>query len=153
MVCEGSRRSIRCQQGPDTMSFICSADGLDGDDGELDASARRADDRSRFQQHQPAGRRPHHLGICAWAWLRQFFLAEAFEMIARSRTTGCQGPFVFAPIAELFGRKAAYTTSTIPFALINAACVIAPNLPSLIVLRFFAGVFGSSGPGLGVATV
>ncbi|KAL7408914.1 major facilitator superfamily domain-containing protein [Mrakia frigida] len=63
------------------------------------------------------------------------------------------GPFLFAPISELYGRKSAYTTSTIPFALMNLSCIFAPSMPALIVLRFFAGVFASSGPSLGIATV
>lgn len=63
------------------------------------------------------------------------------------------GPFVFAPVAELFGRQLAYASSMTGFCAFNLACCFAPNLPAMIVLRFFAGVFGSSGPGLGVATI
>ncbi|KAK4047220.1 hypothetical protein OIV83_005522 [Microbotryomycetes sp. JL201] len=52
------------------------------------------------------------------------------------------GPFLFAPVSELYG-----------FLAFNLGCCFAPNLPAMIVLRFFSGVFGSSGPGLGVATI
>ncbi|KAM0791662.1 hypothetical protein ACM66B_006098 [Microbotryomycetes sp. NB124-2] len=63
------------------------------------------------------------------------------------------GPFVFAPVSELYGRQMAYATSMMGFLAFNLGCCFAPNLASMIVLRFFAGVFGSSGPGLGVATI
>ncbi|CED83715.1 Synaptic vesicle transporter SVOP and related transporters (major facilitator superfamily) [Phaffia rhodozyma] len=63
------------------------------------------------------------------------------------------GPFIFSPIAELFGRQVSYILSTVPYALLTASCIVAPNLYSLIILRFFCGICGSSGPTLGVATV
>jgi DHA1 family multidrug resistance protein-like MFS transporter len=44
---------------------------------------------------------------------------------------GC-GPFLFAPTAELYGRQSAYISSTVPYALLNAACIVAP--------RFVAGL-------------
>ncbi|KAK4047042.1 hypothetical protein OIO90_006325 [Microbotryomycetes sp. JL221] len=54
------------------------------------------------------------------------------------------GPFLFAPISELYGRQVAYASSMIGFFAFNLGCCFAPS---------FAGVFGSSGPGLGVATI
>ncbi|ORY84191.1 major facilitator superfamily domain-containing protein [Leucosporidium creatinivorum] len=63
------------------------------------------------------------------------------------------GPFAFAPISELYGRQTAYSVSMLGFTAFNLGCCFADNIVALIVLRFFAGVFGSSGPGLGVATI
>ncbi|GAA5909400.1 hypothetical protein JCM6882_000972 [Rhodosporidiobolus microsporus] len=63
------------------------------------------------------------------------------------------GPFVFAPISELYGRQRAYSTSQVGFTAMNLGCCFVKGLPGLIVLRFLAGFFGSSGPGLGVATI
>ncbi|KAK4703134.1 hypothetical protein P7C70_g3089, partial [Phenoliferia sp. Uapishka_3] len=63
------------------------------------------------------------------------------------------GPFLFAPVSELYGRQVAYTLSMIGFTFLNLGCAFATNLPGLVVLRFLAGCFGSSGPGLGVATI
>ncbi|GAA5827948.1 hypothetical protein JCM11251_005660 [Rhodosporidiobolus azoricus] len=63
------------------------------------------------------------------------------------------GPFVFAPISELYGRQVAYSVSQAGFAAMNLGCCFVNNLPGLIVLRTLAGFFGSSGPGLGVATI
>ncbi|BGP21196.1 MFS polyamine transporter [Rhodotorula toruloides] len=65
---------------------------------------------------------------------------------------GC-GPFVMAPIAELYGRQRAYSISMIGFSIMNLVCCFVDSLPGLIVLRFLSGFFGSSGPGLGVATI
>ncbi|GAA5966722.1 hypothetical protein JCM8115_002789 [Rhodotorula mucilaginosa] len=65
---------------------------------------------------------------------------------------GC-GPFVFAPLSELYGRQRAYVVSMIGFTLMNLGCCFVDSLPGIIVLRFLAGFFGSSGPGLGVATI
>ncbi|GAA6007997.1 hypothetical protein JCM10207_006991 [Rhodosporidiobolus poonsookiae] len=63
------------------------------------------------------------------------------------------GPFVFAPISELYGRQRGYIISMIGFTAMNLGCCFVNNLAGLVVLRFLAGFFGSSGPGLGVATV
>ncbi|CAK9787121.1 putative polyamine transport-related protein [Cutaneotrichosporon oleaginosum] len=62
------------------------------------------------------------------------------------------GPFLFAPISELWGRQVAYQSSQVCFTLFCMACALAPNMAALLVLRFFCGVFGSVGPTLGVAT-
>ncbi|GAA5991335.1 hypothetical protein JCM10908_003263 [Rhodotorula pacifica] len=65
---------------------------------------------------------------------------------------GC-GPFVFAPLSELYGRQMGYVISMIGFTFMNLGCCFVDSLPGFIVLRFLAGFFGSSGPGLGVATI
>ncbi|KAL7419716.1 hypothetical protein Q5752_005632 [Cryptotrichosporon argae] len=63
------------------------------------------------------------------------------------------GPFLFAPISELYGRQVAYITSETIFILFCLGTALSQSMPALLVLRFFAGVFGSVGPSLGVATV
>ncbi|KAI5474875.1 MFS polyamine transporter [Pseudohyphozyma bogoriensis] len=63
------------------------------------------------------------------------------------------GPFLFAPISELKGRRTAYLISMAGFTAMNLGCALAPNMAGLIVMRCLAGIFGSSGPGLGPATI
>ncbi|SCV72192.1 BQ2448_4886 [Microbotryum intermedium] len=65
---------------------------------------------------------------------------------------GC-GPFLFAPISELYGRQVAYSSSMILFTILNLVLCFAPSFSSILVLRLFSGIFGSSGPSLGVATL
>ncbi|BGP52525.1 hypothetical protein JCM8202v2_000079 [Rhodotorula sphaerocarpa] len=65
---------------------------------------------------------------------------------------GC-GPFVFAPISELYGRQKAYVASMIGFTIMNLGCCFVDSLAGFVILRFLCGFFGSSGPGLGVATI
>lgn len=65
---------------------------------------------------------------------------------------GC-GPFIFAPISELYGRQTAYLISLTCYTLFCLGTALSQNMPTLLVLRFFCGVFGSSGPALGVATI
>ncbi|GFZ42665.1 hypothetical protein JCM24511_00382 [Saitozyma sp. JCM 24511] len=62
------------------------------------------------------------------------------------------GPFLFAPISELYGRQVAYHVSQVCFVVFCIGTAVSQNMATLIVLRFFCGVFGSSGPALGVAT-
>lgn len=63
------------------------------------------------------------------------------------------GPFCLAPVSELKGRQPVYVLSSIVFVLFNVGCSVSPNFAALCVLRFFAGVFGSSGPSLGAGTI
>ncbi|KAL1405713.1 hypothetical protein Q8F55_007383 [Vanrija albida] len=62
------------------------------------------------------------------------------------------GPFLFAPMSELYGRQPAYMLSQTLFVIFCMAAALAPNMPGLIILRFLCGCFGSVGPTLGVAT-
>lgn len=57
-------------------------------------------------------------------------VADRGRRVTRHRTQF--GPFIFSPVAELYGRQSAYITSTLPFALFNASCLLAPKfvLPS-----------------------
>ncbi|GAA6009549.1 hypothetical protein JCM10207_003822 [Rhodosporidiobolus poonsookiae] len=63
------------------------------------------------------------------------------------------GPFIFAPISELYGRQPAYVSSMVGFTAMHLASCFIDNLPGLIAVRFLSGFFGSSAPSLGVATI
>ncbi|KAI0098856.1 polyamine transporter 3 [Nemania sp. FL0031] len=54
------------------------------------------------------------------------------------------GPMVFAPLAELYGRQVVYAVTFTLTTLFGGASIASPNIQTLLVLRFFAGTFGSS---------
>ncbi|KAG6000347.1 hypothetical protein E4U21_005556 [Claviceps maximensis] len=54
------------------------------------------------------------------------------------------GPLLWAPLSELFGRQVLFFATYACLAAFNAGCAGANNVWTLIVLRFFAGAFGSS---------
>ncbi|KAB8067273.1 major facilitator superfamily domain-containing protein [Aspergillus leporis] len=54
------------------------------------------------------------------------------------------GPLLWAPLSELFGRQLLFTTTYAALTAFNAACTGSKNAYTLIILRFFAGAFGSS---------
>ncbi|KAI0423787.1 polyamine transporter 3 [Xylaria sp. FL1042] len=54
------------------------------------------------------------------------------------------GPMVFAPLAELYGRQIVYAATFFLCTLFGGASIASPNIQTLLVLRFFAGAFGSS---------
>ncbi|WVF67123.1 hypothetical protein IAT40_001868 [Kwoniella sp. CBS 6097] len=62
------------------------------------------------------------------------------------------GPFIFAPISELYGRQPAYFISQILLCIFTLGTGFSNHMATLIVLRFFCGMFGSVAPSLGVAT-
>lgn len=53
------------------------------------------------------------------------------------------GPLVLSPLSEIYGRLIIYHIANVCFIAFNAACALAPSLPSLIVFRFLSGFFGS----------
>jgi multidrug resistance protein len=63
------------------------------------------------------------------------------------------GPMLAGPSSEVLGRKAVYLVSIPIFALFILGSGFSKNIASLIVCRFFAGVFGSPGLSIGSATV
>lgn len=63
------------------------------------------------------------------------------------------GPLFMAPLSELKGRKPVYVTTALLFTIFNVATAVAPNYPALLILRFIAGIFGSTGPSLGGGTI
>jgi multidrug resistance protein len=54
------------------------------------------------------------------------------------------GPLLWAPLSELYGRQIIFAISFTGFTAFNAGCIAAQNISQLLVLRFFAGAFGSS---------
>ncbi|EXJ71436.1 uncharacterized protein A1O5_05244 [Cladophialophora psammophila CBS 110553] len=54
------------------------------------------------------------------------------------------GPLLWAPLSELYGRQIIYFISFGGFTAFCAGCAGANNIGTLLVLRFFAGAFGSS---------
>ncbi|KAI1307857.1 polyamine transporter 3 [Xylaria venustula] len=54
------------------------------------------------------------------------------------------GPMAFAPLAELYGRQIVYAVTFFMTTLFGGASIASPNIQTLLVLRFFAGTFGSS---------
>lgn len=63
------------------------------------------------------------------------------------------GPMLAGPASEVLGRKAVYLVSIPIFALFILGSGFSQNIASLIICRFFAGVFGSPGLSIGSATV
>ncbi|KAH8916919.1 MFS general substrate transporter [Atractiella rhizophila] len=63
------------------------------------------------------------------------------------------GPFLWAPISELYGRRPSYLFSVFGFLIFNIACGVSHSMAQLIIFRLLAGSFASSGPGLGAASV
>lgn len=54
------------------------------------------------------------------------------------------GPLLWAPLSELFGRQVLFCGTYAALTAFNAGAAGATNIQSLIILRFFAGAFGSS---------
>ncbi|KAK6068802.1 major facilitator superfamily transporter [Seiridium cupressi] len=54
------------------------------------------------------------------------------------------GPLLWAPLSELFGRQILFFGTYMALTAFNAGAAAAPNIQTLIILRFFAGTFGSS---------
>lgn len=53
------------------------------------------------------------------------------------------GPLMWAPLSEIYGRIPVYHLTNAGFLAFTIGCAVAPSLASLIVFRFFAGLFGS----------
>lgn len=63
------------------------------------------------------------------------------------------GPFCLAPSSELIGRRPVYIVTSVVFIFFNVGTALAPTFAGLCILRFLAGVFGSTGPSLGAASI
>ena len=50
------------------------------------------------------------------------------------------GPLLLAPLSEIYGRRFVLTGGNVFFCVWQIGCALAPNLPSLIVFRFLAGM-------------
>jgi MFS family permease len=54
------------------------------------------------------------------------------------------GPQVFGPLSELYGRKFPLVLGIFLSAIFNIPTATAPNLATIMISRFFAGVFGAA---------
>ncbi|EPQ61015.1 MFS general substrate transporter [Gloeophyllum trabeum ATCC 11539] len=63
------------------------------------------------------------------------------------------GPFLFAPLSELYGRMFVYRLTMTAFTVLQVGCALSNSIGTLIILRFLSGVFGSAPPSLGQATI
>ncbi len=53
------------------------------------------------------------------------------------------GPLFLAPLSEIYGRRYVLTCANAFFAVWQIGCALAPNLTTLIIFRFFAGIGGA----------
>lgn len=74
-------------------------------------------------------------------------------MMIRRCTGMAFGPFAFAPASELVGRRPVYVSTAFAFVVLNAGTALVPTYQGLIVLRFLAGIAGSTGPTLGSGVI
>lgn len=63
------------------------------------------------------------------------------------------GPLIGAPLSETFGRKAVFLTTTPIFALFILGAALSQSITSLVVCRFFAGVFAAPAVSNASATI
>lgn len=54
------------------------------------------------------------------------------------------GPLVWAPLSEVYGRRAVFVVSFAGYTAFSVATACSQNIASLLALRFFASAFGSS---------
>jgi len=54
------------------------------------------------------------------------------------------GPLLWAPLSELFGRQILFFSTYAALTAFNGGCIGAQNSWTLLIMRFFAGAFGSS---------
>ncbi|QKX62188.1 uncharacterized protein TRUGW13939_09347 [Talaromyces rugulosus] len=102
-------------------------------------------------------------GVMAWATLAVSLVSSAysggmvqimlqFGIVEEVATLGISlfvmgfavGPLMWAPLSELFGRQILFIATYALLTAFNAGCAGAQNSWTLIILRFFAGAFGSS---------
>jgi multidrug resistance protein len=63
------------------------------------------------------------------------------------------GPFIIAPLSELYGRVPLYHACNVLFLIFTIACAVAQTLPQLIVFRLLAGIAGVCPLTIGSGTV
>ncbi|KAF7122566.1 hypothetical protein CNMCM5793_000591 [Aspergillus hiratsukae] len=63
------------------------------------------------------------------------------------------GPFLIAPLSEMYGRVPLYHACNILFLIFTIACAVAQSLPQLIVFRLLAGIAGVCPLTIGSGTV
>ncbi|KAJ5915292.1 hypothetical protein N7454_011046 [Penicillium verhagenii] len=65
----------------------------------------------------------------------------------------CFGPFLIAPLSEIYGRVPLYHVCNFFFLIFIIACAVAQSMPQLIVFRFLAGLAGVCPLTIGSGTV
>ncbi|KAF9891852.1 hypothetical protein FE257_003337 [Aspergillus nanangensis] len=63
------------------------------------------------------------------------------------------GPFIIAPLSEMYGRVPLYHACNVLFLIFTIACAVAQSLPQLIVFRLLAGMAGVCPLTIGSGTV
>ncbi|KAL4939117.1 hypothetical protein BDV06DRAFT_199502 [Aspergillus oleicola] len=63
------------------------------------------------------------------------------------------GPFVIAPMSELYGRVPCYHACNLLFLIFTIACAVSQDMPQIIVFRLFAGVAGVCPITIGSGTI
>ena len=63
------------------------------------------------------------------------------------------GPFVIAPLSEIYGRVPLYHVCNVLFLIFTIACAVAQTMPQLIVFRLLAGTAGVCPLTIGSGTV
>ncbi|KAL4792333.1 major facilitator superfamily domain-containing protein [Aspergillus venezuelensis] len=63
------------------------------------------------------------------------------------------GPFVIAPVSELYGRVPCYHACNLFFLIFTIACAVSQDMPQIIVFRLFAGVAGVCPITIGSGTI
>lgn len=78
--------------------------------------------------------------------LRQFAVSEEVVTLGVSLFVlgFAIGPLLWAPLSELYGRQVLFFTTYAMLTAFNAGAAGSQNIQTLIILRFFAGAFGSS---------
>lgn len=63
------------------------------------------------------------------------------------------GPFIIAPLSEMYGRVPLYHTCNVLFLIFTIACAVAQSMPQLMVFRLLAGIAGVCPLTIGSGTV
>ncbi|GAD96374.1 MFS multidrug transporter, putative [Paecilomyces variotii No. 5] len=63
------------------------------------------------------------------------------------------GPLILAPLSEIYGRRVVLSAANWFFVVWQIGCALAPNIASLIVFRFFAGIGGAGCITLGAGVI
>ncbi|RSM03348.1 hypothetical protein CEP52_007450 [Fusarium oligoseptatum] len=79
-------------------------------------------------------------------------IIRAFEVSQEVATLGVSlfvlgfavGPLLWAPLSELYGRQKVFIVTYFALTAFNVGAACAQTMPTLLVLRFLAGAFGSS---------
>ena len=85
---------------------------------------------------------------------KQFHVSTEVSALASSLYISgyALGPLVWAPLSERKGRRLPIVMAMLGFAIFNTAVAVSKDLQTLMICRFFAGVFGSS-PLINVAAI